>query len=96
MRSVRIVVRGRVQGVGFRWFTQDAAEKFDVTGWVRNVRDGSVEAELHGSDVDVQAVLDSLASGPAVAHVDEVSVADHPRSESDAFEILPTAPAREN
>ena len=74
MKSVRGVVRGRVQGVGFRWFVRDAADAQGVTGWVRNLRDGSVEAELHGSDAAVQAVLDAMAAGPIGSRVDGVDV----------------------
>lgn len=84
-------MRGRVQGVGFRWFTQNSAAAHGVTGWVRNRREGSVEAELHGSDADVQAVLDALAQGPSGAHVDEVTVTDVPTSATRGFEIRATA-----
>jgi len=75
MRSVRVLVRGRVQGVGFRWFVQDIAEAQGVTGWVRNLRDGTVEAELHGPDAAVQALLDEIAQGPAGSRVDSIDVA---------------------
>ncbi|MDP3949162.1 acylphosphatase [Microbacterium sp.] len=91
MRSVRTITRGRVQGVGFRWFIQDAASAHGVAGWVRNRRDGSVEAELHGSDADVQAVLDAMTQGPPGAQVDEVAVSDLPAPTSRGFEIRPTA-----
>lgn len=92
MRSVRAITRGRVQGVGFRWFTQDAASTHGVTGWVRNRRDGTLEAELHGADADVQAVLCTLKQGPAGAQVDEVTVTDVPASTpaSRGFEIRAT------
>ncbi len=73
MASIRVVVTGTVQGVGFRWFTRDAADAHGVTGWVRNRRDGAVEAELHGADADVAAVLRLLRSGPAHAQVTEVA-----------------------
>ena len=91
MRSVRAVTSGRVQGVGFRWFTQDAAAAHGVVGWVRNRRDGTVEAELHGSDADVQAVLDAMTQGPPGAQVDEVAVTDVSAPTSRGFKIRPTA-----
>ena len=72
MTSVRVIVRGGVQGVGFRWFVRDIASAHDVTGWVRNLRDGSVEAELHGTDAAVGSVLDAIAQGPAASRVDDV------------------------
>lgn len=84
-------MRGRVQGVGFRWFTRDAAAAHSVAGWVRNRRDGTVEAELHGSDADVQAVLDAMTQGPPGAQVDEVAVTDVSAPTSRGFEIRPTA-----
>lgn len=89
--SVQVVVRGRVQGVGYRWFVQDAATVHDVTGWVRNRRDGSVEAELHGTDADVQAVIDAMAHGPAGARVDGVTTAPASETAVAAFEIHPTS-----
>ena len=84
-------MRGQVQGVGFRWFTRDAAAAHGVAGWVRNRRDGNVEAELHGSDADVQAVLDAMSHGPPGAQVDEVAVTDASAPPSRGFEIRPTA-----
>ncbi|MCK3768914.1 acylphosphatase [Microbacterium aerolatum] len=91
MRSVRVTVHGRVQGVGFRWFVQDAAQAHGVAGWVRNHRGGTVEAELHGADADVQAVLDLLAQGPAGAQVTEVAVSEAFPASSSGFEIRGTA-----
>lgn len=91
MRSVNVVVRGRVQGVGFRWFTQEAAQEHDVTGWVRNRRDGAVEAELHGTQVRVEAVIEAMAQGPSGAWVDEITVADAGAASPNGFEIRATA-----
>lgn len=91
MRSVRVIVRGRVQGVGFRWFTRDAAQQHRVTGWVRNLGDGSVEAELHGTDADVHAVLDAMSHGPAGARVDQVEVTEALAAEHSTFEIRRTS-----
>lgn len=86
-RSVRVVVHGRVQGVGFRLFTRDAAEQSSVTGWVRNRRDGSVEAELHGTYANVQVVLDAVAQGPIGARVDGVDVSDSVAVSVTGFEL---------
>ena len=52
-----------MQGVGFRWSVRDAAKGFDVTGWVRNLRDGRVELHVTGEDEEVRAFLDSIAQG---------------------------------
>ncbi|WP_022889254.1 acylphosphatase [Agromyces italicus] len=71
MRVVRrnVVVRGRVQGVGFRFETRAAAKRLHVSGWVRNREDGTVEAEIEGHEASVAAMLDWLHDGPPGAHV---------------------------
>ena len=70
--GIHVLVSGRVQGVGFRYFVRERAEATGVTGWVRNLRDGSVEAVLIGAPDAVQAMLDAIGRGPGGAHVDEV------------------------
>jgi acylphosphatase len=79
----RVVVRGRVQGVGFRFATLDEAASLGVTGWVRNRRDGSVEAWLQGSDEAVARVVEWCRAGPRAARVDGIEVHD----EADAPEL---------
>ncbi len=83
-------IRGRVQGVGFRFFVQREAEKRGVTGWVRNRADGSVEAMLQGPDDEVEAVIESSRRGPRSANVIEMQVSEGTGSYS-AFEVRPTA-----
>jgi acylphosphatase len=63
MTSVQVFYEGHVQGVGFRWSVRDAAKGFDVTGWVRNLRDGRVELQVTGEDEEVRAFIDSIAQG---------------------------------
>lgn len=70
----RFVIHGRVQGVGFRWFTQEAASREGVTGWVRNLHDGSVEAWVEGEAEAVTRVERAIRSGPRGAHVEKVFV----------------------
>lgn len=72
----RFVVSGRVQGVGFRYFTQDTALREGVTGWVRNLPDGRVEALLEGDAEAVTRVERALRRGPRGARVDRVYVDD--------------------
>jgi len=77
MRVARkLVISGRVQGVGFRWFTQDAASREGVTGWVRNLPDGRVEALVEGDAEAVTRVERALRSGPRGARVDDVNVGE--------------------
>ena len=70
----RLVISGRVQGVGFRYFTRDAALREGITGWVRNLPDGRVEAWVEGESDAVTRVERAVRSGPASARVDEVVV----------------------
>ena len=69
-----VVVRGRVQGVGFRMFVEDTAERLRLEGWVRNRRDGSVEAVFAGPEQAVMAALAACREGPRGARVDAVDV----------------------
>ena len=80
-RVRRIVrVRGRVQGVGFRMDAAAAAERLGVAGTVRNLLDGSVEADVEGSPESVEAMIDHLRRGPSSARIDGVDVRrDAPR-----------------
>lgn len=68
------VISGRVQGVFFRMETRRAADRIGVSGWVRNLRDGTVEAVFEGEQDRVEAVLEWCKEGPAHAHVVNVDV----------------------
>jgi acylphosphatase len=70
--SVRVVVRGGVQGVGFRAWLQHQAELHAVEGWVRNRRDGSVEALLSGSADAIALMLKAVRQGPRGSQVESV------------------------
>jgi len=71
----RVVIEGRVQGVFFRDSTRQEAQRLGVTGWVRNRRDGSVEALLEGEEEKVRALIRWCEQGPPLAQVRRVSVA---------------------
>lgn len=73
-RVVRALIRGRVQGVGFRVWTQRQAELHYLDGWVRNRRDGSVEAAFAGPPEAVEAMLKACRQGPRGSRVDAVEV----------------------
>ena len=70
----RVVARGRVQGVFFRDSVQRLAERNGVAGWVRNNRDGTVEAAFEGAGEDVERLVDYCRSGPGGARVDSLEV----------------------
>jgi len=78
MRRVRIAVRGRVQGVGFRATTLKRARELGVAGWVRNRGDGSVEILAEGAADSVQALADWCHHGPRAAAVSNVDIAEEP------------------
>lgn len=90
MQSISVVVTGRVQGVGYRWFVRDLASLRAVSGWVRNRRDGAVEAEFHGDRAQIEAILDAMRTGPAHARIDGLEVREIAVRTADGFEIRPT------
>jgi len=68
----RFVVRGRVQGVGFRWFVEREAHTLGIAGWVRNNADGSVEILAMGTRDQLAGLRSRLQQGPRAARVDNV------------------------
>ena len=84
----RFVVRGRVQGVGFRWFVEREAHILGIAGWVRNNHDGSVEVLAQGTRDQLSGLHSSLREGPRAARVDHVEVSEaQPISSLTAFRI---------
>lgn len=67
-----VAVRGRVQGVGFRWFVRERARALGLAGWVRNTPDGAVEVLAVGNDDALQKLRNQLLSGPSGARVSAV------------------------
>lgn len=83
-----MVISGRVQGVGFRYFTWEAAVREGVTGWVRNLADGRVEAYVEGECDAVTRVERAIRQGPRGARVDDVAVdTQEPGGAYPGFEI---------
>jgi acylphosphatase len=70
--EVHLVVRGRVQGVGFRWFVRERARRWGLSGWVRNNPDGSVELAARGDRVGLEGIRRDVAMGPPGAEVEFV------------------------
>jgi len=72
LQARRFLVRGRVQGVGFRWFVEREARLLGITGWVRNNADGAVEVLAQGTREQLAGLRDRLQQGPRAARVDDV------------------------
>jgi acylphosphatase len=94
-RVVHVLIRGRVHGVGFRAWAQHNAELRGIEGWVRNRRDGSVEAVFAGNADSLGAMLKACRQGPSGAQVEDVetreaTLSSIPRPGSGRFEVLGT------
>lgn len=84
----RFLVRGRVQGVGFRWFVEREAHTLGVAGWVRNNADGAVEVMAQGTSEQLAALRGRLQQGPRAARVDHVEESEaHPTETLKNFRI---------
>jgi acylphosphatase len=86
----RLTISGRVQGVGFRYALADEARARKLGGWVRNRRDGTVEAVIAGPEIDVEALIAWARHGPPAARVTGISV-ESVADSVERFDILPTA-----
>ncbi len=95
MAALHLMISGRVQGVGFRWSMCAAASDLGARGWVRNRRDGRVEAVIDGDEQTVAALLRWARQGPRSARVDQVETRPATAGETatigQAFEPLPDA-----
>jgi acylphosphatase len=88
--TLHLGIRGRVQGVGYRYYMALEAQRLGLTGWVRNRRDGSVEAVVQGPVAAVEAMRGWVAQGPPAAEVSAVD-ANPAEGEFDRFETRPSA-----
>ena len=85
----RVIIQGLVQGVNFRHYTRQAALRHNVSGWVMNLPDGSVEGCFEGEEPDVNALIDWCRTGPDWARVDHLAVRkEEYRGEFDDFRII--------
>jgi acylphosphatase len=88
VESRRFIVRGRVQGVGFRWFVEREAHLLGITGWVRNNPDGSVEVLAVGTPEQLAGLRSRLREGPRAARVDDVEESEaEPVARLSSFQV---------
>lgn len=90
MVSKHLRIHGRVQGVGYRQSMHAVATQLELSGWVRNRRDGTVEALACGPEERVEALIVWARQGPVFANVTHVAVSESSATASDGFTILPT------
>lgn len=90
MKTVTVRIEGGVQGVCYRAWTEQTARRLGLDGWVRNRRDGSVEAVFSGQAIQVDEMLRRCAEGPRDARVANVIVTDEGGAAPSGFEVLPT------
>ena len=90
-RTVHVRIEGRVQGVGYRGWMEATAERLGIEGWVRNRRDGSVEAVLSGAGGDVAEMLRLCRRGPPGARVDAIEIIGEGIAAERGFTVKPTA-----
>ncbi len=81
-RRVLVRIHGKVQGVWFRAWTEETASRLGLQGWVRNRRDGTVEALFDGASEAVEAMLEACREGPRLAQVTSVEGHDQPAPEA--------------
>jgi acylphosphatase len=87
-QALHAVVRGRVQGVGFRAFVVEQARRLGVAGWVRNLRDGGVEVWAEGPVEELERLREALGRGPSLARVTGVQADWRPaRGEHEGFHV---------
>ncbi len=90
MKTVRVLISGRVQRVWFRAWTKQQATALGLDGWVRNCRDGDVEALFSGPDEAVDAMIAECGNGPPHARVSAVSTETDKSPQTPGFQVLPS------
>ncbi len=87
-KRIEAIVRGKVQGVGYRYYTVQKAAKYGLKGFVRNLQDGTVKVVAEGEEEKLKQFLKDLYQGPPLAIVDDISVKWlEPKNDFDSFEI---------
>ena len=88
---MRLTIRGRVQGVSYRWWTVGEATARGLDGWVRNRRDGSVEVLASGPIAKVDELIEGCRQGPPAARVTDIEISPQEGRAESGFRQLPTA-----
>lgn len=86
-RTLRLIIRGQVQGVGFRYFVLRQAVELELKGWVRNLPDSSLEIEINGEETNMELFILRCMEGPPMARVSEVHRQELPAGSYTGFRI---------
>ncbi len=87
MSSFQFNIEGRVQYVGFRFFVLEKANEFQISGFVKNLRDHSVFVEAHGNDIQMLKFISEIQKGPTSARITHFGISDIPYKLFDNFTI---------
>lgn len=88
MKTVHLLISGKVQGVFYRASAKDEAESLSIKGWIRNTENGAVEATVTGSEEAIERFINWCKQGPSQARVDEVAVTQKPDEGFREFKII--------
>lgn len=89
MNTVRLIISGSVQGIGYRQWMKQEAQKLHMVGWVKNRTDGSVEAVVSGDDQNIDTLITVSRQGPPLSHVIDVAVIPYTSKETfSSFSVL--------
>ena len=88
MKTVHLLISGKVQGVFYRASAKDEAESLAINGWIRNTENGSVEATITGSEEAIEQFINWCKQGPPQARVDHVAVTQKPDEGFREFKII--------
>ncbi|MGE3063574.1 MAG: acylphosphatase [bacterium] len=87
MKSKKIIVKGRVQGIGYRYFVRDEAGKIGIKGWVKNLSNGNVLILAQGEKTDVDDFIERVKVGNVYARIDEIEIRDAGEEDLIDFQI---------
>lgn len=87
MKRIHVIVSGRVQGVGFRYFTVSLASRYGITGWVRNLYNGDVEIEAEGINTKLSLFLHEIKEGNRFVRVRNMEISEIPPTGEKEFKV---------
>jgi acylphosphatase len=86
-KAIALHIKGKVQGVGFRYYTKQIAKELNIAGFVKNQHDGSVYIEALGEDWEIDQFIESCKQGPAWARVDDIIISTLPLFDGNIFVV---------